>query len=77
MLLEYISITGAGRGTGVAGATPDAPDDQQAAEETNATGDDRDMEAPGGTDVVGATEGDPGIDAGLQGGGSHQEPDPT
>eukprot|EP00975_Prorocentrum_lima_P047807 9997003-Prorocentrum_lima.AAC.1 len=35
MLIEFISVTGAGRGTGVVGAAPDAPATEDTAVEEN------------------------------------------
>eukprot|EP00975_Prorocentrum_lima_P034459 7243995-Prorocentrum_lima.AAC.1 len=50
LLLEYISITGMGRGTGVAGATSDVPVGEPVMEEADADDRERADGTPGGTD---------------------------
>eukprot|EP00975_Prorocentrum_lima_P021855 4603185-Prorocentrum_lima.AAC.1 len=56
-----------GRGTGVAGATPEVPVGEPVVEEANAD------ETPRGTDVVGATEGEPVVESDPQLSGQRQE----
>eukprot|EP00975_Prorocentrum_lima_P035326 7419531-Prorocentrum_lima.AAC.1 len=50
ILMEYISITGVQRGTGVAGATPDIPEVEVVEEEADAEDPGPTGETPGSTD---------------------------
>eukprot|EP00975_Prorocentrum_lima_P012852 2724663-Prorocentrum_lima.AAC.1 len=77
MLLDYISITGVRRGTGVAGATPDVPVGETVVEEVNADDLGPAGETPGSTDVVGAPEEEPINEGDPPVGGHRPEQDPS